>query len=357
MRHRFLTDPVKNPALRRILRTCELPETGNYYHEVLTPFQFTLMSIRPAEPRRNTLTILIPGASVRLPPLPPELSDGMPGMHHHNCFEFTYVLEGSLYQLVNGKQFYYPAGSCCLMNRNTLHAEEDTTDYTCVFLSLTEEFADRLRCFGSGFLFPDEERAARNPIFDFMDAVRGDEKSEHRDFLDFFPRISGTEQEALIHSILSQIAETLIDAPVGASFRLLDLMSRLISLLCNRDYFQYSHVSADTNVETLLLARIDRVLSQCHGRISNRDLADLLHYNGTYLGRIVKKHTGKSLFDYSMDFTMNAAAEQLRNSDQSVMEIASSLSFTNLTHFYSIFKKHFGITPGEYRESKKTGTP
>ena len=347
MAHRFLTDPARFPALAGLLRTKELPGSGNYYHEVLTPFQLTLMSIRADAPERNTLSIFAPGAQVCLPPLPPDAAAGLPSMHHHNCYELTYVVEGSLYQLVNGKRFYYPAGSCCLMNRNTLHAEEDVTDYRCVFLSLGADFVDRWKSFGQGLLFPTEREALENPVSRFLDTGR--DEAVHRDFLDLVPRISQTEQEALVHSLFEDMLRTLIDPGSGASFRLLELLTRLFSVLGDERCYHVSHVTAETGVEELLLSRIDRILSQRHGRVTNRELAALLNYNGSYLGRIVKKHTGKSLFDYSMEFAMAEAAELLGRTALPVAEIAAELRFTNLTHFYSLFRERYGMTPSAYR--------
>ena len=358
--HRFDTDPERYPAVRGLLRTEELPGSDNYYHEVLTPFQLTLMSIRSAHPERSTLSIYAPGASVHLPPLPPDVSELLPNMHRHNCYEFTYIVEGSMYQLVNGKRFYYPAGSCCLMNRNTLHAEEDSTDYTCIFLSLTEDFVDRLTGFGGGFLFPGEQEAPGNSIFRFFGAGDGNAGQIHRDFLDFVPRISQTEQEVLVHSLFEQMLRTLIDPVGGATYRLLELLTRLITILGDENRYNVSHVTAETSLEKLLLSRIDRILSQRRGRITNRELAEVLHYNGSYLGRIVKKHTRKSLFDYSMDFTMASAAELLRKTEKPAAVIAAELQFTNLSHFYQLFRERYGQTPGAYRRTAgahKTGTP
>lgn len=350
--HRFLTDPKRFPALKGLLQTRELEGSDNYYHEVLTPFQLTLMSIRPQAPQRNTLSIYAPGAWVSLPPMPPELSDGLPGMHHHNCFEFTYILEGSLYQQVNGKRFYYPAGSCCLMNRHTLHAEEDATDYTCVFLSLGPEFVERLEGWGHPPLFPQEQAAGENEVLRFLRQNRGE--AIQRDFLDFVPRISQTEQEQLVHSLFEDMLKTLIDPGPGAGYRLLELVSQLLALLGDERCYHLSHVTAETGVETLLMSRIDRILSQRRGRISNRELAELLHYNGSYLGRIVKKHRGKSLFAYSMDFTMAYAAELLRESELPAAAIAAELRFTNLSHFYRLFRERYGMAPGEYRKHATT---
>ena len=104
-------------------------------------------------------------------------------------------------------------------------------------------------------------------------------------------------------------------------------------------------------MESSLFARIDQILEERHGRITHAELSEVLNYNGSYLGRIVKKYTGKRLFDYSMTFTMKYAAKQLLETNKTAAQIAADLQFTNRTHFYRLFKEHFGVTPKEYKTS------
>ena len=50
---------------------------------------------------------------------------------------------------------------------------------------------------------------------------------------------------------------------------------------------------------------------------------------------------------------MEEAKTMLTNTDLSIIQIMETLGFTNSTHFYELFKKQYGQTPGEYRKRQK----
>ena len=325
-----------------------------FYQESLVPFFLMLMNVRASHPEKTSFSLFTPETQLLIPSASGIQGRSVKSQHQHNCFEFTYVLEGSMYQIVEGKRYFYPTGSCCLMNRNTLHTEELSSDYTCIFLSVSPDFVRKLMNEGKPLLFPGEQELYRNLVFNFFQQNLEETDRDTKDFLDFVPRIDQTEQVALVHQIFEDLLHTLVAPAYGASFRLLELLSRLIGVLGDPKLYSGEHVTAQSNVESLLFARIDRILSERHGRITNAELAALLSYNGSYLGRIVKKYTGKSLFDYSMTFTMAYASDQLQHSEKTAAEIATELQFSNLTHFYKIFKDTFGVTPKEYRKQHQT---
>ena len=325
-----------------------------FYQESLVPFFLMLMNVRASHPEKTSFSLFTPETQLLIPSASGIQGRSVKSQHQHNCFEFTYVLEGSMYQIVEGKRYFYPTGSCCLMNRNTLHTEELSSDYTCIFLSVSPDFVRKLMNEGKPLLFPGEQELYRNLVFDFFQQNLEETDRDTKDFLDFVPRIDQTEQVALVHQIFEDLLHTLVAPAYGASFRLLELLSRLIGVLGDPKLYSGEHVTAQSNVESLLFARIDRILSERRGRITNAELAALLNYNGSYLGRIVKKYTGKSLFDYSMTFTMTYAARELLNSDKTAAQIAAELEFSNLTHFYKIFRDHYGLTPKEFRRQNRT---
>ncbi len=323
---------------------------GNvFYQESLVPFFLMRMKVDASHPDKTEMCLYTPEAEIPILSVSELKGRTKNSQHQHNCFEFTYVLEGNMYQLVEGKRYFYPTDSCCLMNRNTLHKEELVSDYTCVFLSVGVDFVRRLMNDAKPLLFSEEQALYRGLVFDFFRHNMENSDKDRKDFLDFVPKITQNEQVKLVHGIFADILQTLRAPDYGASFRLLELVTRLIGILGDPDCYSIEHVTAQSNVESLLFSRIDRVLSERHGRISHAELAELLSYNGSYLGRIVKKYTGRSLFDYSMTFTMNHACSQLANTEKPVTEIASELRFSNLSHFYQLFRETQGMTPKEYR--------
>lgn len=67
------------------------------------------------------------------------------------------------------------------------------------------------------------------------------------------------------------------------------------------------------------------------------------------LGRIFKKHTGTTLFDYIRSGLLKRSEELLADRTLSVKEIALILGFENERYFSTYFKRHYGMPPGQFR--------
>ena len=343
--------------LNQVIRFHDSDNPSVFYQEILVPFMLTLLSVQANDPRRHIMSVHTPDAQFSVSSNSAIHGRREVSQHQHNCFEFTYVLEGSMYQIVEGRRYFYPTGSCCLMNRNTLHTEELSSDFYCVFFSVSSDFVDRLMSYGNGLLFSGEQVLFESPIFQFFKRSLNNFDADSKDFLDFVPKITETEQIHLVHQIFEDMLHTLMAPEYGATYHLQELFIKLIGILDNPDYYNAVHITAKGNMESSLFARIDQILEERHGRITHAELAEVLNYNGSYLGRIVKKYTGKSLFDYSMTFTMKYAARQLLETNKTAAQIAADLQFTNRTHFYRLFKEHFGVTPKEYKTSGSAVSP
>lgn len=66
-----------------------------------------------------------------------------------------------------------------------------------------------------------------------------------------------------------------------------------------------------------------------------------------------KEHTGMTIVQYQKKQKLAYAAQLLVNSDYQITQIAEILEFDSLSHFLRIFKEEYGMTPKEYRKSRK----
>lgn len=95
---------------------------------------------------------------------------------------------------------------------------------------------------------------------------------------------------------------------------------------------------------------IDDSLSE---NILINDIANRLHLNRCYLRNIFFEHEGISPCSYKQNRRMEQASQLLRQSDYSISIIAGSVGYKNPLQFSREFKKHFSLSPTEYRDSFK----
>lgn len=66
--------------------------------------------------------------------------------------------------------------------------------------------------------------------------------------------------------------------------------------------------------------------------------------------RTMKKHMGITPNEYILDLRMKYAASLLSSGDMTVTDAAAECGYNSLPHFYSLFSKTYGISPGEYKK-------
>lgn len=96
---------------------------------------------------------------------------------------------------------------------------------------------------------------------------------------------------------------------------------------------------------------IDYVCSHYTEDINVDSIAAFLGINRSYLSRIFKENTGKSLGEFIRSERIKAACNMLKFSDYSCLQVAEYLHFSSQSHFISCFKKEMGCTPAKYRAS------
>lgn len=85
------------------------------------------------------------------------------------------------------------------------------------------------------------------------------------------------------------------------------------------------------------------------GNIRLEYLASLVKMTPVSLSRFYKKHTGKSISDYLIDFRLTQASYLLRDSELPIHIICHNTGFNNISNFNRIFKRRMNLSPKAFR--------
>lgn len=107
-----------------------------------------------------------------------------------------------------------------------------------------------------------------------------------------------------------------------------------------------SHFKASKPVQSAL----NYIYIHRNDPISVEGVADAIGVSQSYLSRIFKKEVGVSVSEYVRQKKIETAANLLRYSPYSMVDIANRLSFSSQSHFIQTFRKIVGTTPLKYRE-------
>jgi two-component system response regulator YesN len=78
-------------------------------------------------------------------------------------------------------------------------------------------------------------------------------------------------------------------------------------------------------------------------------LSDRYHINPAYLSDLFKKITGTNFIDYIIELRMKHVLKLLKDPTLRLNDIAELTGFSNASYLSSAFKKHYGVSPNEFR--------
>jgi two-component system response regulator YesN len=145
------------------------------------------------------------------------------------------------------------------------------------------------------------------------------------------------EKERLFHSMLTgcsdagELEEFLINA-------VLEIMN-------------FIHSGAPAVKNKVIKNILDYIEKYYMNDISLLTVSEFVHMNHIYLSRLIKKETGKTFLDILTRTRMEKACEMLKDGSMKAYEVAELVGLRDSGYFSQVFKKYFGMTPSEYRES------
>ncbi len=126
----------------------------------------------------------------------------------------------------------------------------------------------------------------------------------------------------------------------------IDALLRPLVIMCEA---YYSTHKAELINSTLISRIIQYINKNYTYNITMEKLSKKFNYSVSAISHQFKSETGVSLNKYIENLRMKSAKALMLETDLQLTEIALSLGFCNVAYFSTLFKRHTGITPSEYR--------
>lgn len=90
-------------------------------------------------------------------------------------------------------------------------------------------------------------------------------------------------------------------------------------------------------------------LSEHFTTVTLEELARISNYNASYLSRLFRETFDMSFTDYVNILRVNRAVKLLQETELTAEEVGLEAGFHSRKHFYDMFRRHTGMTPGAFR--------
>lgn len=235
----------------------------------------------------------------------------------HSMLELTYVDQGTVHSVVDGKDLLLGQGDMVLYAPNQWHMQ-----------------------------YADKEAAPRFITVSF-DASGADISS-------LFGRVIKPPQStaALLQQMLRE--QEKMDSYSCDMIALL-LTQILLLLLRSADVMEEKPKSSNSfNNENLMIRRAQQFISEhVRERLSVPTVARSVDISPSYLTALFHKHLQISPGEYIRRIKLQESKQMIREDSLNFTQIAAALQYSTVHHFSRQFKENFGITPTEYAKSVK----
>jgi AraC-like DNA-binding protein/mannose-6-phosphate isomerase-like protein (cupin superfamily) len=253
--------------------------------------------------------------------------------HKHEYIEIVYVLEGRFIQEIKGRQIEMNKGDLCILDKNVVHSSLPLSDSDVVVnIILTPEFFD-----GIFMHLLSDDNYISNFIINSLYS-----KSKAHNFL-----IHHVKDDSVIKIILENLLleyySTVIKSSAAINGYLLILFTEL-----SRE-ITYSTGEFIKGEQNKVKEKISTYIRNRYKDTNLNEMADYFHFNPSYLSVLVKKEFGKNLKDLLTDVRMSEASKLLKNTEMTIENIVYEVGYNNISHFYKVFKKTYGVTPNQYK--------
>lgn len=257
--------------------------------------------------------------------------------HRHNYIEVIYMCTGSTTHIIDGQEVILQAGELLFLNQNAIQEilPAGEKDIAVNFIVLPQFFDRAFEMLG-------EEN---NQFRQFLIECLLGQSKRYGSFLHF--RVSDVLP---VQNLMENMIWSILDNPPNRRSINQVTMGLLFQHLMN--YTDRLDQTEQKREQDLMLTVL-RYIEDHYRDAALADLADALNYDLPWLSRRIKQICGKNFKELLQNKRLNRAEFLLRTTEMSVLAISEGVGYDNSSYFYRIFRERFGVSPKEYRESRR----
>ncbi len=113
------------------------------------------------------------------------------------------------------------------------------------------------------------------------------------------------------------------------------------------------HANRETRMPTWLVRAQEFLHEYCHDEVTLAEVAATVGVHPVYLARVFRQHFHCSVGEYVRRLRIETACRQMTQTEASLVEIAHAVGFYDQSHFTRTFKRITGLTPAEFRATRR----
>lgn len=254
-------------------------------------------------------------------------------LHRHNYVEVLYVCEGTLTNIIDGKQVIVRKGELLFLNQFTHHEilAAGRSDIAINFMVLPEFFDVAYSMAGNN-----------NVLADFLvNVLRRD--NQQGEYLHF--KVSEVLQ---IQNLLENMIYSLVTGR-GDQNRINQTTMGLIFLYL-LDSVQYAEMRVPNQYENMISMTTLDYIEQNYKTATLTELCVRLHLPMHVLSKMIKKNTGFNFKELLQRKRMNKAIELMCETELPISDIIAAVGYENGSYFHRVFREKYHVTPRAFRE-------
>lgn len=255
--------------------------------------------------------------------------------HTHDYVEVIYMCSGETTHIVNGKKIKLEQGHLLFLNQSATHEVclAGEGDVAINFIVLPEFFTAPLSMIG------EEETPLRKFLIDCLCGQNSGAGYLYFDVSEVKP----------IQNLLENLLWILIQDTHNKR-----KISQMTMALVFMQLLAHTETLTAGDPEDAVVWQVLRYVETNFAGGSFRELADLLHYDPSWLSREIKRKTGKTYTQLVQEKRLAQAAFLLRSTDRNVTDVSVAVGYENISYFHRIFVQSFGKSPKHYRVQERT---